>query len=128
MKRIVGALLTVMALAAACVPPGGAGREPAAPSWTEALEPDGVPASQPTSAPAQPASPVDVVLHLDGQEVLTLQGEPLGTVDHLMETGANDVLVVRGERERLIPFVQDQVVIRVDLEKGEIQVDWDKDF
>ena len=49
-------------------------------------------------------------------------------MDHLLETGANDVLVVEGERERLIPFVMGQVIVRVDLDKGEIQVDWDKDF
>jgi 16S rRNA processing protein RimM len=38
------------------------------------------------------------------------------------------VLVVKGERERLIPFVLDQVIVNVDLDKREIQVDWDKDF
>jgi 16S rRNA processing protein RimM len=65
---------------------------------------------------------------LKGLRVVTLQGESLGIVDHLIETGANDVLVVKGERERLIPFVQDQVVTKVDLDNGEIQVDWDKDF
>ena len=65
---------------------------------------------------------------LKGLKVVTLQGESLGIVDHLIETGANDVLVVKGERERLIPFVQDQVVTKVDLDNGEIQVDWDKDF
>jgi 16S rRNA processing protein RimM len=46
----------------------------------------------------------------------------------LVETGANDVLVVKGERERLIPFVPDQVIVSVDLDKREIQVEWDKDF
>ncbi len=60
--------------------------------------------------------------------MVTLAGEPLGTVDHLIETGANDVLVVDGERERLIPFVMGKVIVQVDLEQGEIQVDWDKDF
>ena len=65
---------------------------------------------------------------LQGLEVVTLQGESLGTVDHLLETGANDVLVVTGERERLIPFVLGQVVDDVDLERGEIRVDWDRDF
>jgi 16S rRNA processing protein RimM len=60
--------------------------------------------------------------------VVTLAGESLGTVDHLIETGANDVLVVEGERERLIPFVMGQVIVHVDLDKGEIQVDWDKEF
>jgi 16S rRNA processing protein RimM len=65
---------------------------------------------------------------LQGLEVVTLQGESLGTVDHLLETGANDVLVVTGERERLIPFVLGQVVDDVDLARGEIRVDWDRDF
>ncbi len=65
---------------------------------------------------------------LQGLEVVTEHGESLGTVDHLLETGANDVLVVKGDRERLIPFVLQQVVTRVDLDAGTIQVDWDKDF
>ncbi len=65
---------------------------------------------------------------LQGLEVVTLEDESLGRVDHLIETGANDVLVVQGDRERLIPFVLEQVVTRVDLEAGIIQVDWDKDF
>ena len=65
---------------------------------------------------------------LQGLEVVTLQGEPLGTVDHLLETGANDVLVVKGERERLIPFVLGEVIAEVDLERGEIRVDWGKEF
>ena len=65
---------------------------------------------------------------LVGLSVVTLDGELLGTVDHLLETGANDVLVVRGEREHLIPFVPERIVAEVDLERGEIRVDWDKDF
>jgi len=60
--------------------------------------------------------------------VVTLSGELLGTVDHLIETGANDVLVVKGDREHLVPFISGQVVIDVDLAAGEIRVDWDKDF
>jgi 16S rRNA processing protein RimM len=63
-----------------------------------------------------------------GLEVVNLQDETLGRVDHLIETGANDVLAVKGERERLIPFVLGQVIIHVDLEAGVIRVDWDKDF
>lgn len=65
---------------------------------------------------------------LQGLEVITQDDESLGRVDHLIETGANDVLVVVGERERLIPFVLEQVVTRVDLATGVIWVDWDKDF
>jgi 16S rRNA processing protein RimM len=45
-----------------------------------------------------------------------------------MATGSNDVLVVKGERERLIPFIQGQVIKRVDLAQGLIQVDWDPNF
>lgn len=67
-------------------------------------------------------------IDLLGIRVVTLEGRELGTVDHLLETGANDVLVVRGERERLIPFVQGQVIHSVDLAAGEIRVDWDPDF
>ncbi len=64
---------------------------------------------------------------LMGLEVVTPAGVKLGRVHHLMETGANDVLVVRGERERLIPFI-DQVVLEVDLDAGFIQADWDPEF
>jgi 16S rRNA processing protein RimM len=59
---------------------------------------------------------------------VTLDDTVLGTVDHLIETGANDVLVVKGERERLIPFIQGQVVALVDLDIRVIRVDWDPDF
>ena len=65
---------------------------------------------------------------LEGLRVQTTQGMDLGTVDHLIETGANDVLVVKGERERLIPFIRGQVVLSIDLVAGEIQVDWDPEF
>ena len=65
---------------------------------------------------------------LEGLEVVTTAGRALGKVDHLIETGANDVLVVRGERERLIPFVRDQVIKRIDLEARCITVDWDAEF
>jgi 16S rRNA processing protein RimM len=58
----------------------------------------------------------------------------LGRVDHLMETGANDVLVVRAcegsldSRERLIPWLLGQTVRSVDLDAGRIEVDWDPAF
>jgi 16S rRNA processing protein RimM len=60
--------------------------------------------------------------------VENLSGAKLGVVDHLIETGANDVLVVRGERERLIPFVYRQVVRAVDVAAGTLTVDWEADF
>ncbi len=64
---------------------------------------------------------------LIGLTVLNTEGLTLGTVKNLLETGANDVLVVSGERERLIPFVR-QVVQAVDLQGGTIQVDWGADY
>jgi len=64
---------------------------------------------------------------LEGLSVVHRDGTELGKVDHLLETGANDVMVVRGETERLVPFVMDKVVLGVDLAKGEIRVDWEWD-
>ncbi len=65
---------------------------------------------------------------LEGMRVETEDGQLLGEVAQLFATGANDVMVVKGERRRLIPFVLDEVVKRVDRESGTIQVDWDPDF
>lgn len=65
---------------------------------------------------------------LEGLDVVTVDGAPLGKVSHLFATGANDVLVVRGERERLIPYVTGQFVKKVDLQAGRITVDWDPEF
>lgn len=64
---------------------------------------------------------------LEGLRVVDREGAVLGKVDYLLETGANDVMVVKGEQERLIPFVIDKVVLGVDLAKGEISVDWEWD-
>lgn len=66
---------------------------------------------------------------LIGLSVENADGEDLGTVDHLLETGANDVLVVRdGEVERLIPFLQQHTVLLIDLDAGRMIVDWESDF
>jgi len=64
---------------------------------------------------------------LEGLEVVTTEGVSLGRVEYLIETGANDVMVVRGDRERLLPYTDDAVV-EVDLDAGTIQVDWDPEF
>ena len=66
--------------------------------------------------------------------VYTESCELLGRVDHLIETGANDVLVVKGTDEsidretRLIPYVPDQVIKQIDLNAGTMRVDWDPEF
>ena len=65
---------------------------------------------------------------LEGLDVVTVDGASLGKVSHLFATGANDVLVVRGERERLIPYVTGQFVKKIDLVAGRITVDWDPEF
>lgn len=65
---------------------------------------------------------------LIGLQVVTREGQVLGVVDHLFETGANDVMVVKGEQEYLVPFIKEQVIESVDLESRIIRVDWDPDF
>lgn len=64
---------------------------------------------------------------LEGLLVVHKDGTVLGTVAYLLETGANDVLVIEGEKERLIPFVADEVILGVDVAKGVIKVDWEWD-
>lgn len=65
---------------------------------------------------------------LEGLRVVNTQGADFGVVSHLFSTGANDVLVARGERERMIPFVQPDYIVAVDFEAGQVTVDWDADF
>lgn len=70
---------------------------------------------------------------LEGLKVIDLQGQLLGRLDHLLETGSNDVMVVKpcpgslDDRERLLPYTE-QCVQKVDLVAGEMRVDWDADF
>lgn len=64
---------------------------------------------------------------LIGLEVLNQDGVSFGTVKGLIETGANDVLKVVGDRERLLPYI-DQVILKVDVKAGRIDVDWEADF
>jgi len=61
-------------------------------------------------------------------QVVDLAGNCLGSVVDIQETGANDVLVVQGEEELLIPLLVDRVVKRVDKQLGQILVDWDPEY
>lgn len=67
-------------------------------------------------------------MDLIGLTVINQQQHILGQVTSLLETGTHDVLVLSGERERLIPFVLEKFVLAVDLEKKIIYVDWHRDF
>lgn len=77
-------------------------------------------------APPSPDEPYWV--DLEGLSVVNTEGVELGLIDHLFATGANDVIVVSGERERLLPFVWDDVVKDVDFEQRRMLVDWDPSF
>ena len=67
-------------------------------------------------------------IDLEGFRVVNVDGVDFGTVSHLFSTGANDVLFVRGDRERMVPFVEPDFVKSIDFEGGLITVDWDPDF
>ena len=62
---------------------------------------------------------------LEGMVVINKAGITLGTVIYLMETGSNDVLVIKNDKEYAIPYLPGSVILKVDLEKREIHVDWD---
>lgn len=78
---------------------------------------------------------------LQGLRVVNCEGQYFGRVDHLLDTGANDVLVIKpdqsetadpsksiDDRERLIPYLLNSTVKSVDLEQEEIRVDWQSDY
>ena len=62
---------------------------------------------------------------LEGLQVVTEQGKIVGTVDHLIETGANDVLVIKnGTTIQLVPFLLEETIVAVDLVKKTIRIRW----
>lgn len=72
---------------------------------------------------------------LIGLKVVNLSGYNFGTVKDMFETGSNDVMLVQanhndafGQKERMIPYLEQQVVSKVDLEAQTITVDWDPSF
>ncbi|MBR9726660.1 ribosome maturation factor RimM [Shewanella intestini] len=72
---------------------------------------------------------------LIGCEVTNTNGYNMGKVDQIVETGSNDVLLIKanvkdafGKVERMIPFVTEQFIKQVDLQGKQIIVDWDPDF
>ena len=67
---------------------------------------------------------------LIGLDVYDIHNKHLGTVNNLMETGANDVLIVRlnNNTEHLIPYIKEQVVKSINLEEKRLIVDWDTEY
>lgn len=74
---------------------------------------------------------------LEGLEVVNIKGESLGKISHLIETGANDVMVITLPPEKarnlkikelMIPYLMDKVVKKVNLDTNIIEVDWDHDY
>lgn len=68
---------------------------------------------------------------LTGLTVINLDKAVLGQVESIVETGAHDVLVVADKKQkvqRLIPFVLEEIVQKVDLNNGIIEVDWEEDY
>lgn len=65
---------------------------------------------------------------LEGLKVEQLNGQVLGQLDHLLETGSADVMVIVGANpgERwLVPFVPGETVHAVDLDAGIVRIDWE---
>jgi 16S rRNA processing protein RimM len=87
----------------------------------------GLEVSVPRSALPDPADDEYFWADLIGMEVVNEQGMVLGRVESLMETGAHDVLVIKGSKEHLIPFI-DAFVGKVDVAAGTIAVDWGEDY
>jgi 16S rRNA processing protein RimM len=71
---------------------------------------------------------------LTGLRVVNRAGVVLGRIVSLLETGANDVLVVEAtddsidDRQRLLPWLPERVVLSVDLVTAQVLVDWEPDW
>lgn len=76
-----------------------------------------------------PLNPGEYYWHqLTGMKVINQQGQCFGYVTEIMPTGANDVLVVQGEKKYLIPYLPGLFVIDINDVDKVITVDWDMDF
>ncbi|HHL30999.1 MAG TPA: ribosome maturation factor RimM [Oceanospirillales bacterium] len=64
---------------------------------------------------------------LIGLSVTNKQGVDLGIIKNMLETGSNDVIIIKGDRERLIPYITDKTIIKVDLSNKTMLVDWHED-
>ena len=62
---------------------------------------------------------------LIGLTVIKADGHKLGIVDNLFSTGANDIMLVKGDKDYYVPFIMNNTVISVSLKTGTIQINWD---
>lgn len=62
---------------------------------------------------------------LEGLTVINHNGDVLGKIAFIMSTGSNDVLVVKGDKEYAIPYLPDDVITSIDLDKQVMHVKWD---
>lgn len=72
---------------------------------------------------------------LIGLSVINESGYQMGQVTDMLETGSNDVLVIKakpndafGKTERLIPFITEQFVKEINQQDKTMLVDWDPGF
>ena len=63
---------------------------------------------------------------LEGLTVIDQNGKTLGKVAYLIATGSNDVLVVKGTKEHALPYIQGDVIKKIDLEARVMHVDWEE--
>ena len=65
---------------------------------------------------------------LIGLDVIDQAGNSLGQLLGIEETGANDVMVVQGERRLLIPLVMGEIVTDIDMGTGIVRIDWNPEY
>lgn len=65
---------------------------------------------------------------LEGMQVVNQEGIALGTIQDIMPTGSNDVLIVVGEKRHLIPYLPGTSIIDINDTTRVMTVDWDADF
>lgn len=65
---------------------------------------------------------------LEGLKVYNCENTYLGIIQTLLTTGANDVLIIEGEKRILIPFLLNNTIKSIDLDQQVMIVDWDPNF
>ena len=67
-------------------------------------------------------------IDLIGCAVINNEDIYLGHVQHILATGANDVLVIKGEKEYLVPYILNDYILNIDVHSKKIRVNWDHQF